>query len=143
MRRRPPIEQPQLGRRMGLYSLIQFYPDLDRAEGVNVGLVVFDIPGNEVVVVLTPTNTRVHKFFDDEYRINELSLEKEKLALRANLQALSPVTSEVIRACVRSQVSNLSVTEPKAVVLVSNAWSEASRLFYSLVEPRKKSTNSV
>jgi hypothetical protein len=128
---------------LGLYSLLQFHPDVDRAEGVNVGLVVFDIHGNEVAVVLTPTNARVYKLFDDEYRINGLLLEKEKLALRANLQALSPVTPEVIRACVRGQASSLIVTEPKAIVLVSNAWSEASQLFYTLVEPRKKSISSV
>jgi hypothetical protein len=123
---------------LGLYSLIQFQPDVDRAEGVNVGLVVFDITANEVVVVLTPTHTRVHKLFDDEYRINDSFLEREKLALRSNLQSISPVTPEVIRACIRGQASSLVVTEPKAIVLVSNAWSEASQLFYTLVGPRKK-----
>lgn len=143
MRYRPPIEPPQSSRRLGLYSLLQFHPDVDRAEGVNVGLAVFDIPGNEVAVVLTATNARVHKLFDDEYRINDALLEKEKHALRANLQALSPVTPEVIRACVRGQASSLVVTEPRAIVLVANAWSEASQLFYSLVEPRKKPVGSV
>jgi hypothetical protein len=62
-----------------LYSLLQYVPDSARAEGANVGVVLFVPETGSVAVRTTPTLARVKKFFSPD----KVALKRIELALQS------------------------------------------------------------
>jgi hypothetical protein len=50
----------------GYYSLIQFFPDPSRLEGVNIGVAIYSTPEKRLLVRMNRSNQRIRKFFGNQ-----------------------------------------------------------------------------
>jgi hypothetical protein len=115
----------------GLFSLIQYCPDLGRMECANVGIVLVTLP-YEVHVKMSPDNEVPKQrgfIFDDDF----LTSAKTAIRNRISHEAASwsdPKELEVFR---RKEGNNLVLTVPKTV-LFEDPEAELDKLYEELVQ---------
>ena len=123
----------------GLFSIIQYCPDLGRMECANVGVVLVTLP-YEAHVKMSPDNEvpKQRGFtFDDEF----LTLAKTAIANRIRHEATSwsdPKELDVFR---RKEGNNLVLTTPRAILLEDPA-AELDKLYQDLVQIQTNTTGS-
>jgi hypothetical protein len=125
----------------GYYSILQYVPDLERAEGANIGVILF-CPDKGFLKVQTATgNDRVRRFFGPEENI-DLDLDRLnafKTTFEERLLAESDriKTIESFRQFVDTRANQLLLTEPRPIK-VFNPEADLARLFDSLVGGRRR-----
>jgi hypothetical protein len=121
----------------GYYSILQYVPDPERAEGVNIGLMLFCPEKNFLKIQTANRNDRVQRFFGRQRgaTTNLSRLESFKTAFeeRVKLEAGRIQTLEEFRAFVNTRANQLRLTDPRPVK-VAEPETELSNLFVLLVE---------
>lgn len=122
----------------GYYSLLQFVPDIERAEGVNVGVVLFAPVHNFLKARTTTDNDRVRRFFGSEqlFDLNRLKALKETFAERISFEQRRIVTREDFGLFVATRANNFLLTEPRPIK-VFNPGQDLDKLFETLVGGRQ------
>lgn len=121
----------------GFYSIVQFCPDLSRAEAMNVGVVLFCPDANFLQCKLTGSLTRVRKAFGsatgdaDRVRAAIAALEGRLTAERKDI-----TSAETLAQFGTRQANSVQLTAPRRV-MVEDSRAELRRLFERLVTPQK------
>jgi DUF3037 family protein len=125
----------------GYYSILQYVPDLERAEGANIGVVLF-CPDKGFLKAQTATgNDRARRFFGPEESI-ELDLDrlnafKAAFEERVLAEAARIKTPEEFRHFVHTRANQLLLTEPRPIK-VFDPEADLARLFDTLVGGRRR-----
>jgi hypothetical protein len=120
------------------YSILQFVPDLERAEGANIGVVLF-CPDKGFLKAQTATgNDRVCRFFGPEKDIDldRLSAFKAAFEERVLAEAARIKTLEEFRHFVHTRANQLLLTKPRPIK-VYDPEADLARLFDTLVGERQ------
>ena len=123
----------------GYYSILQYVPDLERAEGANIGVVLF-CPEKGFLKAQTATgNDRVRRFFGPEENIDLDRINAFKVAFeeRVAAEASSVQTPDEFRHFVNTRANQLLLTEPRPIK-VFDPEVELSTLFETLVGGRRR-----
>lgn len=98
----------------GLFSLIQYCPDLGRMECANVGVVLVVLP-YQAYLKMSPTNEcpRRRGFTFDDAR---LTLAKHSIASRFERESSSWTTPQELQSFRAREGNNLILTAPKTVL---------------------------
>lgn len=125
----------------GYYSILQYVPDLERAEGVNIGVVLFCPEKGFLKAQTAAGNDRVRRFFSREANI-ELDLDrinvfKTAFEERIELEAGRIRTLDDFRHFVNTRANCLLLTEPKPMK-VFDPNEELQSLFERLVGGRRR-----
>lgn len=100
----------------GYYSIIQYFPEPDMLEGVNVGVYVASKDLDAGEVLMSGSNDRVMAMFGpNSYDEHELSSDKGALADR--LRAARPLTHAEIAAFASREAGNLMLTPPQPIAV--------------------------
>lgn len=99
----------------GYYSILQYIPNLERAEGVNIGVILFCPESKNIRIKISPTNDRVRRFFGDGVDLEHLDL--FKVAFEERFQAASEkiVSLEDFRHFINTRGNQLQLTTPRFV----------------------------
>lgn len=107
-----------MSRKRAFYSVVQFVPDGGRSEAANAGVVVFVPETGQIAVRMSPTLTRIKKFFTPktkDLRRIELALDAFKHRLET---AQGEFTSEAdFQQFVAARADAVRMTAPRLVVL--------------------------
>jgi Protein of unknown function (DUF3037) len=125
----------------GYYSILQFVPDLERAEGANIGVVLF-CPDKGFLKAQTATgNDRARRFFGPEENIDldldRLNTFKAAFEERVLAEADRIKTLEEFRHFVSTRANQLLLTEPRPIK-VFDPEADLARLFDMLVGGRRR-----
>jgi hypothetical protein len=121
-------------RATGYYCVVQFTPDRRRAEGANIGVLLFSPEHHFLDVRLASSNRRIHRFFGTPQGFDEEHVSAIRLSLKNRLQ----VEAEYVRSLedlehfVKTLPNHLVLTPPRAVIVTEPARDLAS-LFEELV----------
>lgn len=116
------------------YSVIQYCPNRFRAEGVNVGVVLFDPHAPSIRARLTENHSRVRKMFGTSgSALEALKLAKRAMECRINATRGEIKSVEDLRSFIATRANDLRLIEPR-LVKVTNFESELDRLYFQLVE---------
>lgn len=118
-----------------LYSVIQFWPDLARAEGINIGIALV-CPGVGTRTVMSANNVAIKKAFGA--RFDGKRLDAVKRSLKVRLDAL-PQSFESFETFINSQANNLVLLPPRWT-MTEDPDATATSLFAELVGERKRPT---
>lgn len=123
----------------GYYSILQYVPDLERAEGVNVGVVLLCPEENFLRAKTSDDDDRVLRFFGERADLDLRRLAALKLAFeeRIAMEAGRIKTLEDFQQFVATRANHLRLTPPRSVK-VTDAEAELDSLFASLVEERSQ-----
>jgi hypothetical protein len=129
----------------GYYSILQFVPDLEKSEGVNIGIVLF-CPDKRYLKAQTSTgNDRVRRFFgpeiDLELDLDRINAFKAAFEERLAFEASRVTTREDFLQFVNTRANQLLLTSPRPIK-VFEPDSDLARLFESLVGGRRRSRTS-
>lgn len=113
-----------------LYSIIQFRPDIARAEGVNVGVVVACPARNTIRATLSSNNVAIKKRFGARV-FDDLRLTSAKRALKNRLEGIEP-TEAALRTFIAQEASALVLLEPRPIV-ITDLDADVAALFGELV----------
>lgn len=113
-----------------LYSIIQFRPDVARAEGVNVGVVVTCPSTNAVRAMFSSNNVAVKKRFRAQL-FDDARLASAKRALKNRLECMEP-TDVALRAFIAQEAGALVLLEPRPIV-ITDLDADLAALFGELV----------
>lgn len=113
----------------GLYSIIQYWHNRSRAEGVNVGVVVALAGSGEVRVEMAPDNRAVRRVVG---RVDEVHLTAAKRAFKHRLENELHASVEALDTCASAEAGSLVLTPARRVV-VESLEATACRLFAELV----------
>jgi hypothetical protein len=124
----------------GYYSILQFVPDIERAEGANIGVVLF-CPDKGFLKAQTATgNDRARRFLGSEENIDldldRLNAFKAAFEERVLVEAGRIRTIEEFRHFVRTRANQLLLTEPRPIK-VFDPEADLARLFDMLVGGRR------
>jgi hypothetical protein len=97
-----------------LYSIIQFRPDVARAEGVNVGVVVASPSANTVRATFSSNNVAVKKRFG-AHAFDDIRLASAKRALKNRLEGMEP-TESALRTFIGQEAGTLVLLAPRPIV---------------------------
>lgn len=118
----------------GYYSILQYVPDLERAEGVNVGVALICPERDFLKARTVKDNSRIKRFFKNaEIDLKRLTALKEAFEERIEAEAKRILTVEEFQHFIDTRANNLRLTSPRQVKLESPEV-ELQRLFESLVE---------
>ena len=121
----------------GYYSLLQFVPDPERAEGINIGLVLFCPEKGFLKIRTTASHDRVRKLLGKRRgsaaNLSRLDAFKTAFEERLGLEAERIQTLEDFRAFISTRANQLRLTDPRPVK-VTDPESELSNLFTLLVD---------
>ena len=126
----------------GYYSLLQFVPDMERAESVNVGVVLF-CPARGFLQAKTTSDTkRVRRLFGrradvDSIRLNAM---KEGFVERVALESQRIATPEDFRLFVDTRANQLLLTQPRPVKVFAPE-QELQNLYQILVATPESATH--
>jgi hypothetical protein len=115
----------------GYYSILQYVPDVERAEGVNVGVVLICPARNFLKVRTTKDNNRVVRFFGTNAGFDAQRLTILKQALEERITAIQ--TLEEFQRFVETRANHLRLIAPRPIKLAEPE-AELDRLFVALVE---------
>jgi hypothetical protein len=121
----------------GYFSLVQFQADPDRAEGANVGVLLFCPARGLIEGRFAERFERAARFFGSEaVHAQRLSEWTRSLVLR--LREDAPATAEEFRAATRRESGPLVVGLPR-MIAVSDPVADLERLFAKLIGERPRS----
>jgi hypothetical protein len=121
-------------RATGYYCIVQFTPDRRRAEGANIGVLLFSPEHHFLDVRLASSNRRIRRFFGTPRGFDEERVSAIRLSLKGRLQ----VEAEYIRSLedlehfVNTRANHLVLTPPRSVIITEPAC-DLARLFEELV----------
>jgi hypothetical protein len=120
----------------GYYSLIQYCPDLSRAEAANVGVLLF-CPALRFLDARTAQgNDRVRRFFGPgSLDLGRINVMKRSIARRLRADAESFQSVDDLRRFIETRGNDIVLTALRPVK-VEDAQSELDRLFHELVGGR-------
>lgn len=113
------------------FSLIQFFPDLDRSEGVNVGVLLYAPKSGRVYARFSTSNDLVRRRFPGR-ALDDARLNYAKVALRERLEAKPFETREDLEHFADSLGNNLAIL-PLRPTLVTSIQEELDELMQTLV----------
>ncbi len=119
----------------GFYTIMQFCPDLARAECANVGVVLFT-PENEPMAKLGNGRELVEPRFPEE-EINERRLAFSMKGLKERLRRARIRSPEDLKSFISKEAGVLRLTQPRALT-VEDRNRVVDELFKRLVEPKRK-----
>jgi hypothetical protein len=128
-------------RATGYYCIVQFTPDRRRAEGANIGVLLFAPEHQFLDVRLASSNRRIHRFFGTPRGFDEEQVSAIRLSLKNRLR----VEAEYIRSpedldhFVKTLANHLVLTPPRPVI-VSDPARDLDNLFEELVAEPEEST---
>lgn len=119
------------------YSILQYVPDPERAEGVNVGVVLICPEEGFLKAKTSADNDRVLRFFGErsDLDLQRLAALKRAFEERIEMEAGRIKTLEDFEQFVATRANHLRLTTPRPIK-VSEAEAELDSLFASLVEER-------
>jgi Protein of unknown function (DUF3037) len=121
----------------GYYSILQYVPNPERAEGVNIGLMLFCPEKNFLKIHTAERNDRARRLLgkrrDSSANLSRLDAFKTAFEERVELEADRIETLEDFRAFVNTRANQLRLTDPRPVK-VADPEAELSNLFALLVE---------
>lgn len=124
----------------GLYSVVQYCPDVFRAEAVNVGLVLLRPEPFELRVRMIRQYDRVRKWFGvDKGDLKNLKVSVHGMQTRIEKSADELRTEEELAAFAASRANDLRLTEPRLAVL-EDFDADFERLYAKLVEEHSTAT---
>lgn len=115
----------------GYYSILQYVPDVERAEGVNIGVVLICPERNFRKVKTTKDNARVVRFFGTSAGFDGQRLTIFKQALEERIAAIQ--TLEELQRFVETRANHLRLIAPRSIK-VAEPEAELDQLFAALVE---------
>jgi Protein of unknown function (DUF3037) len=115
----------------GYYSLIQFYPDPSRLEGVNIGVVVYSSADTRVQVRISQSNHRIRKFFGNQ---NWNLIRRARAAIEGQLRTQLFLSVEDLKAYISKRANAIQLTPPRPM-RISDPAGDVDRLFGRLVGP--------
>jgi hypothetical protein len=121
------------------YSILQYVPDLERAEGVNVGVVLICPEEGFLKAKTADDNDRVLRFFGQraDLDLQRLATLKRAFKERIKIEAGKIKTLEDFEQFVATRANHLRLTAPRPIK-ISEAETELDSLFASLVEERSQ-----
>jgi Protein of unknown function (DUF3037) len=98
----------------GYYSILQYIPNLERAEGANLGVVLFCPEKRFLNIKMAGGNDRVRRFFDTEnLDLGRLNAMKTAFSERIRQQADVIVTPEDFKLFIETRANQMVLTEPR------------------------------
>jgi len=124
----------------GYYSILQFVPDLERAEGANIGVLLFCPETNFLKIKTANGNDRARRLFghDEQLDLIRLNAFKESFEERVFLERKRIITIDDFKHFIDTRANQLLLTQPHPVK-VYDAETELQRLFQTLVGGRHRS----
>jgi hypothetical protein len=121
----------------GYYSMIQFCPDLSRAEAANVGVLLFCPDARFIKARMSNGNDRVRRFFK-EYAIDLERLNATKLSIEGRLRASANdfQSLEDLERFIASRANEVLIT-PARPIRVDEPETDLQTLFNELVGGRQ------
>ena len=117
------------------YCLVQYCPDLARAEAANVGIVLFSPALGFLRARVSDNNHRIIKFFGRETdNYQHLNAMKSALVQRIEIEKAEFGTLENLQHFVHTRANKIILTEPRPMKLTHNPEVELEALFAELVE---------
>jgi hypothetical protein len=118
----------------GYYSILQYVPDPERAEGINVGVALVCPEKGFLRAKTSRDNSRIKRFFkNQEFDLKRLSALKEAFEERVRAEAERVRTLEDFQHFIDTRANQLRLTPPRPVKVESPEL-ELINLFESLVE---------
>jgi hypothetical protein len=118
----------------GYYCLVQYCPDIARAEAANVGVVLFAPEHKFIRARVSDNNKRIRKFFGDEAdNYQHLNAMKNALVQRIEVEKAEFGLLENLQQFVEKRANKVILTNPKPVK-VFNPEEDLNALFQELVE---------
>ncbi len=118
----------------GYYCLVQYCPDIARAEASNVGVLLFSPEHGFIRAKVSPDNKRIRKFFGDEAdNYQHLNAMKNALVRRIELEKAEYGSFESLQQFVETRANKVILTNPKPVK-VFDPEEALNALFQELVE---------
>jgi hypothetical protein len=121
----------------GYYSILQYVPDPERAEGVNIGLMLFCPEKDFLKIQTTASHDRVRRLLGKRRgstsNLSRLDAFKTAFEERVGLEAGRLQTLEEFRAFINTRANQLRLTDPRPMK-VTDPEAELSNLFALLVE---------
>jgi len=115
------------------YSVIQYCPDLSRAEAANVGVVLFTEEPHQLVVRVSETFRRVEQFFHPgRERLTRIAHAARSTAARLTLSIDDLATAQDLESFAQTMGNDIRMTPPRVVVVQDLARSLAD-LYEELV----------
>ena len=118
----------------GYYCLVQYCPDIARAEAANVGVVLFSPHHGFIRAKVSDNNKRIRKFFGDEAdNYQHLNAMKNALVQRIEVEKAEFGLLENLQQFVETRANKVILTNPKPVK-VFDPEQDLEALFHELVE---------
>ena len=122
----------------GYYCLVQYCPDIARAEAANVGVVLFCPELKFIRAQVSDNNRRIQKFFGKEAdNYHHLDAMKTALVQRIEVEKAEFGLLENLQQFVETRANKVILTNPKPVK-VFNPEEDLNALFRELVEHPKE-----
>lgn len=119
------------------YSIIQFFPDTSRNEGINLGVLLFEQDSNRIYTRIKTDLSRLAKS-SDEASLSFLKIAAEEFELRIKKEFLKNPAIETLQRFQSMRANNFRLTSVMPTFAL-NASVEVDRLFESLVGEDQKS----
>ncbi len=121
----------------GYYSIVQYCPHLSRAEGANVGVVLFCPDMKRVEARMTPGNDRVRRFFGGELTADlaQINAAKDALISRLETERERFQTFEDLQKFIDTRANEIIIT-PARPTKVADFEADLRALFEELVGGR-------
>ncbi len=127
----------------GYYSILQFVPDLERAEGANIGVVLFCPERRFLDVIVSHNNERVRHFFGghggQQFDLQRIDSMKASFSERVRNSVNSIVTPDNFKLFIDTRANSLRLTDPRPLKVFEPV-RELGELFDLLVGSRTKAT---
>lgn len=121
----------------GLYGAIQYCPDLDRAEGVNVGVYLVCVTTGQSLVRMSDSRDRLHlQRRLGSKRIDEKRIELAKTALTNRFVTSRIRSREDIEHFASREANNLIIMPPRRI-LITDIAKDIAELFDALVAEKQ------
>jgi hypothetical protein len=122
----------------GYYCLVQYCPDIARAEAANVGVVLFSPEHGFIRAKVSDNNKRIRKFFGDEAdNYQHLNAMKDALVKRIEVEKAEFSLLENLQQFVETRANKVILTNPKPVK-VFDPEEDLQALFKELVDHPEK-----
>jgi hypothetical protein len=118
----------------GYYCLVQYCPDLARAEAANVGVVLFAPEHKFIRAQVSDDNRRIRKFFGDQANHDQhLTAMKQALVHRIEIEKAEFTSLENLQQFVDTRANKVILTSPRPVK-IGDPEADLQSLFAELVE---------
>ena len=126
----------------GYYSILQFVPDLERAESANIGVVLFCPERRFLDAKVSTNNDRIIHFFGGKnFDLLRIKAMKASFAERVRGSVASIRSGDDFQLFVDTRANSLRLTDPRPMKVFEPA-SELSKLFNLLVGVRQKAAQT-